>query len=88
MVVTDNLIENKIFRSQLHHTLFPDVESSCAQQCPADLKLGKEQLPLDDWTVDKLKSYYFPNNVTFTLQLVGTKNVVLVKRILVLKLEI
>ena len=42
IVVTDNLIENKIFRSHLHHALFHDVESSCAQQCPADLKLGKE----------------------------------------------
>ena len=42
IVVTDNLIENKIFRSQLHHALFPNVESTCAQQCPADLKLRKE----------------------------------------------
>ena len=77
--------DNKIFRSHLHHALFHDVESSCTQQCPADFNLGKN-LPLDNWTVDKLKSYYFPNNVTFTLQLVGTENVVLVKRILVLKL--
>ena len=34
--------DNKTFRSHLHHALFHDVESSCTQQRPADLKLGKE----------------------------------------------